>query len=57
MPSRPNLSNIRLESCCVETFEVIRTRSKLRKYLQIGTIPIVFLSLFVGPKDSAGQYR
>ena len=49
MASQPNLNDIHLESCCVDSMEAISNILSSNKILQNLLVPTVFASCFVGP--------
>ncbi len=46
---KPNLTSVILEPCCKRTLDDIRYRLKMADLLQKGLLPLVFVSVFIGP--------
>lgn len=55
MAFQPNLSNIILETCCLQSIKIINNKLENTKWLQRTIIPVVFASIFVSPTNPAGQ--
>lgn len=55
MARQPHLRDVYLGRCCIETLDEIRWVTKGIKWIQIGLMPAVFLSLFLGPDARGGS--
>lgn len=53
MDFKPELSNVELEECCIESIIDIRRRLSLGKWLQRIIVPIGGLMCFLGPSEGS----